>query len=507
MASASRKAFRDIGSVAGENRLLIWIGLASLGTIAAVLMGAPKMLIAMGFASVIAVAVILFVIASTLYGRIDFILMGWVLLFPLGYYYLSIPRERSVFTLDRAVLGACMVAIAFTARGARPLPAPMRTAAILWVLFLVAAFLSLQNMDNPLGASKEVIDAFALPAVLGYYVWRNFPVRRKLSELHILSCLMCVYVAAISVAELLRGEDLLPLPSAIMFSDHTGVVQRVNGPFATNNSLGLIGLISLFLLIFLRRAIGTGMPGWQRSLHLAGLTSALTMALSPMFRSIIMTLVIVGILEIYWSKSNKVRLMVAGVALAGVAGIAFLRVTAPDFFQYRVSDMSDLYARIAQYKQTWTLFESYPLRGVGLANYATVADNVPAAYYRGVESVGSAHNTLASILVDTGMVGFLGYFLAQVYFFRAFWRLRLQGTPQAKLASRFALYIFMSYWITGLMLTSGYYSDMNLWYLFAMAVIYKCANTEHEFVAIPARAWERGTAGNLESYSMALHEH
>jgi O-antigen ligase len=506
MASANRRDIRDIGGAAGENRLLIWIGLASLGTTAAVLLGAPKMLIAMGFASVGAIAVTLFVIASVLYGRIEFILMGWVLLFPLGYYFLSIPQERSIFTLDRAVAGACIVAIAFTAREGRPLPAPMRTAAIWWVFFLLAAFVSLHNTDNPLGASKEVIDAFVFPAVLGYYVWRNFPVRRRLSELHILSSLMCLYVAAISVAELLRGEDLLPLPSAIMFSDDTGVVQRVNGPFATNNSLGLIGLISLFLLIFLRRAIGNRLPGWQRALHLAGLASALTMALSPMFRSIAITLVVIGVLEMCLADSIKVRLMVAGVALAGLAGLAFLRFATPDFFQFRVSDMSDLYARIAQYKQTWALFKSYPFNGVGLANYATVADNVPSSFYRGVESVGSAHNTLASILVDTGIVGFLGYFLSQVYFFIAFWRLRLRGTPQAKLAFRFGLYIFLSYWITGFTLTSGYYSDLNLWYLFAMAVIYKFIDAEREFGATPDRAWEPASTVNLKSYSVALHE-
>jgi O-antigen ligase len=506
MTSASSKLFRDIVSVEGENRLLLWIGLAGLGTIAAVLLGVPKMFFVLGFASVFAVAVTLFVIASILYGRIDFILMGWVLLFPLGYYFLSIPRERSVFTLDRAVLAACIVAIAFTAREGRPLPVPMRTAAICWAFFLLAAFTSLHNLDNALGGSKEVIDAFVFPALLGYYVWRNFPVGQRLSELHVLGSLMCVYAAAISVAELLMGEDLLPLPGAIMFSDDTGVVQRVNGPFATNNSLGLIGLISLFFLIFLRRAIGTRMPSWQRALHLAGLASALTMAVSPMFRSIVVTLVVVAILEMCWSNSTKIRLMIAGAVLAGGAGLTFLRFTVPEFFQSRVSDMSDLYARIAQYKQTWALFRSYPLNGVGLANYATVADNVPSAYYRGVESVGSAHNTLASILVDTGLVGFLGYFLAQVFFFRAFWRLHLHGTPQAKFASRFALYIFLSYWITGMMLTSGYYSDLNLWYLFAMVVIYKFANTENECVAMPERAWEPVTAANLESYSVALHE-
>ncbi len=462
------------------------------------------MLIAMSIAAVVAGGAVVFVIAASLQGRIDFIVTAWVLLFPLGNYFLAFPRERSIFTFDRAVLGFCIVAIAFTARSAQPMPPLMRTAATWWGLFLVAAFVSLHSMDNVLGATKEVIDAFVFPAILGFYVWRSFPVRRKLSELHLLTTLMCLYVAAISVAELLTGEDLLPLPGAIFFSDDTGAVQRVNGPFATNNSLGLIGLISLFLLIFLRRAIGRQMPGWQRSLHVAGLAAALTMAIAPMFRSIVLTLVLVGLLEVYWNKSAKTRLTLSGVALACLAGIFFLRSAAPSFFESRVSDMSDLYARIAQYKQTWAMFKSHPLDGVGLANYANVADNVPSAFYRGVESVGSAHNTLASILVDTGLVGFVGYFLAQLFFFLAIWRLR--GTPQMTLASRYAVYLFLSYWITGMMLTSGYYADLNLWYMFAAAVIYKFACTEHEPVTARARTWNPASAVNLDRYSVAVHE-
>ncbi len=463
----------------GENRLFAWLALGAVGALILVLLGVPKLLIIEVFVCIVVVAAIVLVAATTVFGRIEYMLIGWVLLFPLGYYFLSLPRERSIFTLDRAVMTLFVVAMAFSARTPKPLPASLRTSGIWWGLFLVAAFASLHNMDNVLGATKEVLDAFVFPAVLALFIWRSFPVREKLLELHIVTSLMCIYVAAISVAEVLTGQDFLPLPAAIFFSDDTGIIQRVNGPFATNNSLGLIGLTGLLILIFFRRAIGSRMPRWQRVLHVFGLGGAATMAITPMFRSIAITLVLIGILELCWSKSAKIRLMVVGVALAAVAGMLFLRATAPVFFESRISDMSDLYARVAQYEQTWALFKSHPINGVGLANYANAAENVPAAYYRGVESVGSAHNTMASILVDTGITGFVTYFLSQIFFFLGFWRLR-RGTPATALASRFALYIFLSYWITGMMLTSGYYSDLNLWYLFSCAIVYKFAYTERE---------------------------
>src|SRR5229473_4759584 len=37
-------------------------------------------------------------------GRIDGILLWWAGAFPLGYYFLSFPRERSIVTLDRVVI-------------------------------------------------------------------------------------------------------------------------------------------------------------------------------------------------------------------------------------------------------------------------------------------------------------------------------------------------------------------------------------------------------------------
>jgi len=499
---------REQASIRGERRFLLGLISATLIVLAALFLGVPKILIAIILAIFVVVTAALFAVASMLHGRIDFILLSWVLFFPLGYYFLSFPRERSVLTLDRVVAGFCVVAIFFAGRGQRSLPTHMRTAGIWWTFFVVAAFTSLHGMENVLGASKEVLDAFVFPAILGFYIWRNFPVRQKLSQLHVLSSVMCLYVGMISLVELLRGEDLLPLPGAIFFSDDTGVVQRVNGTFATNNSLALIGLITLFLLIFLRRAVGRKMPTWQRGLHLAGLGAALTMALSPMFRSVVLTLVLIGILEMYWNRDARVRLTLLASALASVAGMLYLRSHAPGFFEARVSDLSDLYARIAQYGQTWALFTSHPINGVGLANYANVADNVPAAYYRGFESVGSAHNTLASILVDTGIIGFLGYFLAQVFFLQAFLQLRRRGTPEARLAYKFAVYVFLSYWITGLMLTSGYYSDLNLWYLFVTSVIYKygCTEVEPEATRPLVPLWSCSPTGGLKDSSSVLYE-
>ena len=170
--------------------------------------------------------------------------------------------------------------------------------------------------------------------------------------------------------------------------------------------------------------------------------------------------------------------MVALILLGGLGGVA-LKKLAPDIFEYRVSDPSDVYARVAQQRQTLQMFASHPIEGVGWGNYMDVAYNFSDTSYNGVDSVGSAHNTLGAILAETGLLGTLPFLASQVLMFLAFWRLRRWGTRDAMLASICFLYVFSSYWITGLNLTSGYYSDLNMWYLFVAAVIFKFAILDH----------------------------
>jgi hypothetical protein len=43
---------------------------------------------------------------------------------------------------------------------------------------------------------------------------------------------------------------------------------------------------------------------------------------------------------------------------------------------------------------------------------------------------------------------------------------------------KYFLYIFLSYWVSGLSLTSGHYGDLNLWYLLTLAVLYKYGVTD-----------------------------
>src|SRR5712691_2283075 len=60
-----------------------------------------------GYAALLglSVLVLVYVVAATLQGRVGNVIVGWVLIFPLGYYFLSYPSERPLITLDRVFIG------------------------------------------------------------------------------------------------------------------------------------------------------------------------------------------------------------------------------------------------------------------------------------------------------------------------------------------------------------------------------------------------------------------
>jgi O-antigen ligase len=125
--------------------------------------------------------------------------------------------------------------------------------------------------------------------------------------------------------------------------------------------------------------------------------------------------------------------------------------------------------------QIWHVFSSHPLFGVGLGNFknAVNGDTRYLAFYDSVRSVDTPHNTLGGILAETGILGFVPYLVAQTTLFLAFWRLRKKSNSNARLAWTYFLYIFLGYWINNVTLASGYNSDLNLWFIFAVAILYK----------------------------------
>lgn len=463
------------------------LGAVGLAT-AALLLGAWKGLLIAALVLAICAAVA-YVTYSVATGECDGILLAWVLLFPLGYYFLSYPRDRPVLQFDRTIVLLLFGGIVF-ARGCRrqAIPQEMKRAAIAWAIFLGAAFIACCRAANLLTSGRLLVDSFLCPAILGWYVLRQFRPASHARQLHAVISIISIYSAGIGIAEVFLQRDLLAFESSAdylagNFGDPTGgILLRPNGPFGTNNSFALVGLISFFLLAFLWNVIGSEAQAGSRNspaagaihrlLHVLGISAALLQSLLPLFRSVLLTLVVVIVLDLFWTRGfGRVwRVLALGAIFLAAASLATL---APGVFRDR-SGSENVYGRIAQHQQALRMVADHPLLGIGMTNFAAVVSRdvrYRAVSYEGFGAETTPHNNVAFVAVETGLAGVLPYIASQVLLWTAFRGLRGRG-ERGRLAWKYFVFIFLSYWISGMTLSSGYFGDLNHWFVFALALLY-----------------------------------
>lgn len=438
--------------------------------------------------SLLLIAILFGLFMAVLRGRGEPLILGWILIFPLGYYFLSFPKEHSLMTLDRVFVAMLLVTTCFADRfRVTPITAVLRKSAVWWVVFLLFAGMAIPRAKTPFNSLRLWLEAFVLPGALAWYVITYFDVRRYLRTLHVVTCVMAMYVAAIGMGEVIKQQDLLPLPDGDIYvagdtrgqlpgDGAAGFLIRPNGPFSTNNTFAMDGLVSFFFLLFLKKALKGEMPAWQRVLHRLGVGAALAQALMPFFRSVLVSVAVVLIVDAFYQHGRRRALRVAAI-LSLASGFLVLRVTIPEAFEDR-TDPTNVYNRIAQQFQTLAMFLDNPVNGVGLNNFNNAAQSSNTTVYEGLESVDYPHNNLGAILAETGLTGFVPFVASQVFFFAAFWKLSRDNSADSKLAWKAFLFIFLCYWINGMSLTIAYFEDLNLWYMLVLAVVYKFALTK-----------------------------
>jgi O-antigen ligase len=424
-------------------------------------------------------------VIKVLNGRLQIPILTWVLIFPLGYHYVAFPKEQAIVTLDRLYVAllavtACFVQQAHLVR----IPPTLRKSALFWSIYLCVAGISVLRIKTPLSSFHVLWDYLLLPGIVAWFVLRYFDVRRRLQALHTCVCLMSIYVAAIGVAEVIWQQDLLPVTGGGLYfagdyeTSGSQILIRPNGPFSSDNSLALIALLSFFFLLFLKEAQKQPLSLWQTMLHRTAVTAALVATSLPLFRSVFISLAMALVIDAFY-KPGKARL--TRFFLIGMLIFAFIvvKVALPEIFEER-TDSGHFYGRIAEYAQSAKLFIDNPVFGVGLNNFGEAAQNSKyTTSYQGNESVDSPHSNLGAVLAENGLLGFLPFIASQVFLVGAFWKLRGRFDNSDQVWKTFVL-IYMSYWINGSTLTLLYTGDLNIWYMFVLAVLYKFGITRQD---------------------------
>jgi len=156
-------------------------------------------------------------------------------------------------------------------------------------------------------------------------------------------------------------------------------------------------------------------------------------------------------------------------------------------FAPRLADPRNAFSRIATWEAAAEIAIEHPLFGVGLANYG---DYFSAKYSWEEESVErvmntkalpSPHSNLMWIAAELGWIAFAVYVVANVYLARIGWRALKRATCATdRTAAACFLALVIAYWMTGLTLTSGLYSDLNLYFFFLCGLLSNRVTSERD---------------------------
>jgi hypothetical protein len=420
--------------------------------------------------------VMIWIAISFVRGQFHYIVPVWVACFPYCYYFASFPRGRPIFTVDRAFILLLVIDMLLVSRRAfagAHLLRHVRISAYLWALYLAVCFISLASHAPPhvLDFYRLVVEGMLMPALLGLYAISLFPVARHLKTLHACVCLLMVGIAVVAASELLGGRNLLPPNGAaeswVQANDFR--IIRVDGPFENSGVLCLVGTFGFFFIIYLRRLIGASFGRSQRWLHSTAVWASIAAALMPMNRSLVVALLVCASVD-YLAEEPLISRRTWNYIFGLLLFFALIsKLFYPSVYEDRVSRPENVYQRIAQDLQTLEVIRDYPLLGVGFNLYqSTVAGDAKySVQFKGVDAMNVPHNSLFSVLAEEGIVGFLLYVGAQLYFVRAMWQLRTVN----QLGWRVFLYCVLVYTIYGLDVGMAYYSDLNLFYVFVLGVL------------------------------------
>ncbi len=355
----------------------------------------------------------------------DRIVMAWLIAFPFCYYLFSFPRERPIFTVDRAFLLLVFVALVSSLRHRQLilLPIEVRIAAYLWTAYLFVCLISLWAHPVPhvLDFYRLAVEALLMPALLGIYAIKVFPIARNLAKIHTCLCILMIGIALVAGIELLTGTNLLPANGAVETWVQTSDIRfiRVDGPFENSSVLCVVGTLGFFLIIYCRRLIGGSLMGSRRLVHYAGILASLTAALLPLNRGLVIALLVCACID-YFAPDP----LVSRGTWNGIFAVLFLVVLVgtvfyPGVYEDRVTSGDNLYQRVAQNMQTLEVVRDHPLMGVGFNLYhdTVIGDPKYAVRWGGFEAMDVTHNSLLAVLADDGSIGFLFYVEPNCSFF------------------------------------------------------------------------------------------
>jgi len=433
----------------------------------------PRASTATGISILLGWTALIWIAIGFVRGQFHYVVPIWVALFPYCYYFFSYYVKRSIFTVDRTLIALLIVDMLIVSRRASvaPLARNIRISGYFWVLYLLVSLFSL--VGHPLAevapSYRMLIEGMLMPTLLGLYAVRYFPLVRNLEKLHLCACVLGLGLGITGLIELMTDIDLFPYGSDPLFTDTH--IRRADGPFEQPIVLSMVAMLAFFFIVYLRRLMPHTIPRWREVLHKTGAVAAFGAALLPLNRGLIVALAPIAIIDSCSKHRLISRRIWAGFFGAVLLAALVAKFNDPYLYDDRVARPDNVYQRLAQDRETLRVVQAYPVFGVGFGLYYDVASQDPRylASWKGVESMKLPHNALMTVLSEDGIIGLIFYVLAQAFFIRAMWRIR-KAYPPGWLAF---LYCILVYVLIGLDFATVYFSDINLFYIFVLGIVFQ----------------------------------
>lgn len=436
-------------------------------------------------AAIVAVMVLGAAVLVRANASIEELMIAWFVTSPVASYYLRVPVERSIITYDRAMFGLMILAVLVKPGRADSEPSPrwprisITKFEAAWVLLSVAALVSVAaESDNVAYSGRLAIDAFWLPLIAFHLARKHLDIERYGKALLMGAIALALFLFAAGAAEFWLARDLFHFTGAGILREGE---RRVNGPFLSDSSYSIICAMLFLFLLSGRRLTRVRLDRAGRLLFYCAVASAAVGAMLPLFRAVaaamLAGLIVLGVarrrLSVSFAMSRKSAGWLLTVAMLVVVGGSVM--LAPLVGNDRLRDPRTVFGRLATWRAAAAFTLTNPAFGIGLGNYPEFFHE--RRFYRDrliqdvleVRAADSPHSNPLWIAAELGVIGLVLYLAANVYLFLMGWRgLKTARTDRQRGAAACFLALLAAYWIPGLALASGEYSDLNLYFLFLL---------------------------------------
>ena len=425
--------------------------------------------------------------------------MLWFVTTPVASFFLRYPLEKSLITYDRAVI-FIVVAVLLWGHRARAKTANTHVSAlpfeVAWALLSVLMLINVAVKSGNAGyATRVVVDAFWLPLAAFHVARRHFDPRGKAPAILLGAATVGLMLFAIGAYEFVTGTDLFRYKGSELIREGE---LRVNGPFASDSSYAIISLLIAVFLAFAPRVFNVKLDRAARLVYGFAIAASVAASMLSRFRMVAAAVVVCWLIfaaargaETGWAARVKSawrtkRLSPSSLKLHPftmtvivlIALVALSALVASASLGQRLASARNAYGRLATWEAAARIAAENPLLGVGITNYT---DYFRAKYFeseRPVESIIEARAALSPhsnplwVAAEVGAPAFALYAMANVYIFRMGYRaLKRAGDRRRRAAALCFVALSVAYFLPGLTLTSGVYSDLNLYFFFLLGLL------------------------------------